>query len=289
MVVCLVNKSANFLLAFLLHVFLEVSSCESCAGKLQFSARPHHTMKSHFIPAFQGQALLRCAPLPRSFRHLCDRQATAGWAGYSVEFRAQLPSGKEARKLQNSRSMHATLQSKAATSSAKARNADDSAVAVIVGGSRGIGLAMVTDLLSRFNGRIFATGRNPDNATGLQEVLAEAAGRVTPISMDVTDEESVAAAAAIVRDLSGARVDLLINTAGILHDTSESSSQGRVPERQLKDVTEDWLMYNFKVNTMGPIFVAKHFQGMMETKGPRAGKVHISRRTGVGYVHAAAS
>jgi len=172
-------------------------------------------------------------------------------------------------------SMHAAA---AVTAGAQARNADRNAVAVIVGGSRGIGLAMVKDLISRFDGQIFATGRNPQEAKGLQEVMGQYPGRITPVVLDVTREDSVIAAAATIRDFSGARVDLLVNTAGILHDISEPSSQGRMPERQLKDVSEDWLLYNFKVNTMGPIWVAKHLQDMLETKGPRANKMQGGAR-----------
>lgn len=165
--------------------------------------------------------------------------------------------------------MHAAA---AATAGAQARNADGNAVAVIVGGSRGIGLAMVKDLTSRFSGQIFATGRNPHEAQGLKEVMDQHPGRITPVVLDVTHEDSVVAAAATIRELSGARVDLIVNTAGILHDMSEPSSQGRMPERQLKDISEEWLLYNFKVNTMGPIWVAKHLQDMLETKGPKVNK-----------------
>ena len=152
---------------------------------------------------------------------------------------------------------------------ADARNTDAKAVAVIVGGSRGIGLAMVEDLLSRFKGHVFATGRNPQAAAGLQQLMKRHPARITPVALEVTDETSVAAAASVIRDHSGGRVDLVVNTAGILHDVNEPSNEGRMPERQLKDVTSDWLLYNFKVNTMGPIFVAKHLQDMLETKGPR--------------------
>lgn len=159
-----------------------------------------------------------------------------------------------------------------ATEPAQARNADQNAVAVIVGGSRGIGLAMVKDLMTRFQGHVFATGRNPNEAVELQQLMQTFPGRITPVPLDVTNEGSVIAAAARIRENSQGRVDIVVNTAGILHDVSEPSSQGRMPERQLKDISEEWLMYNFKVNTMGPVWVAKHLQDMLETKGPRANK-----------------
>jgi hypothetical protein len=158
-----------------------------------------------------------------------------------------------------------------AQKNAQIRNADADAVAVIVGGSRGIGLAMVQVLTTSFKGRIFATGRRPQDATALQSIVQAHPDRVHAISLDVCDEASVEAAAAAIRVLSGGRVDLVVNTAGVLHDVSEPGSNGRnMPERQLKDITEDWLTYNLKVNTLGPVWVAKHMQDMLETRGPRA-------------------
>jgi hypothetical protein len=158
-----------------------------------------------------------------------------------------------------------------AQKNAQIRNADADAVAVIVGGSRGIGLAMVQVLTTSFKGRIFATGRRPQDATALQSIVQAHPDRVHAISLDVCDEASVEAAAAAIRVLSGGRVDLVVNTAGVLHDVSEPGSHGRnMPERQLKDITEDWLTYNLKVNTLGPVWVAKHMQDMLETRGPRA-------------------
>jgi NAD(P)-dependent dehydrogenase (short-subunit alcohol dehydrogenase family) len=56
-----------------------------------------------------------------------------------------------------------------AQKNAQIRNADADAVAVIVGGSRGIGLAMVQVLTTSFKGRIFATGRRPQDATALKK------------------------------------------------------------------------------------------------------------------------
>ena len=51
------------------------------------------------------------------------------------------------------------------------RNSDPSAAAVVVGGGRGIGLAMAKNLCSRFAGRIYVTARNPQKSPGLQELI----------------------------------------------------------------------------------------------------------------------
>lgn len=247
--------------------------CLSCTSSPAFI----HMVKIPGLAALRTPALRqRAATLAGSCRqHGARAPATAQGSGLtSASAFQQLPgrtpksAGFSARLLQTKMQAAAT----AATAPAQARNEDPGAVAVIVGGSRGIGLAMVSDLITRFKGHIFATGRSPDASQELQELSAQHPGRVTPIAMDVTNEQSIISAAALIRDRSGGRVDLLVNTAGILHDASEPSCEGRMPERQLKDITEEWLLYNFKVNTMGPVLVAKHFQEMLQTKGPRADK-----------------
>eukprot|EP00960_Hanusia_phi_P022886 676216-Hanusia_phi.AAC.2 len=42
------------------------------------------------------------------------------------------------------------------------------------------------------------------------------------------------------------QVDLLINTVGVLHD-KKNDEQGRMPERQIAEITEDWFLHNVKV------------------------------------------
>jgi len=79
--------------------------------------------------------------------------------------------------------------------------------------------------------------------------------------MDVTEEASVSEAAEKLKEVSGGRLDFLINTAGILHDKSTS----RMPERNLSQVDADWMIENFKVNTVGPALVMKHFSPLMIT------------------------
>lgn len=55
------------------------------------------------------------------------------------------------------------------------------------------------------------------------------------------------------------RVDLLMHTAGILHENDN------MPETSLSRVRQDWLQKNIAVNLMGPVLVAKHFAPMMTT------------------------
>ena len=77
-------------------------------------------------------------------------------------------------------------------------------VALVTGSNRGIGRAFVDELLSRGATKVYAGVRNPD-VDGVDLGLE----RVEVVQLDVTDADSVAAAARKCTD-----VDLLINNAG---------------------------------------------------------------------------
>src|SRR5262249_51321239 len=88
---------------------------------------------------------------------------------------------------------------------------------LITGANRGIGEALVAEALRRGASRVFAGMRQPTPA---------AASRVTPIKLDVTDQEQIGSAAASITSL-----DVLVNNAGIqLHD---DLSDPAALERQL--------------------------------------------------------
>jgi NAD(P)-dependent dehydrogenase (short-subunit alcohol dehydrogenase family) len=72
---------------------------------------------------------------------------------------------------------------------------------LVTGANRGIGRALVDELLRRDVKRVYAGTRQP---------LAHPDSRVTAITLDVTDAEQIRAAAERVRSL-----DLLINNAGL--------------------------------------------------------------------------
>jgi NAD(P)-dependent dehydrogenase (short-subunit alcohol dehydrogenase family) len=76
------------------------------------------------------------------------------------------------------------------------------ASALVTGGNRGLGLALVNELLSRGAARVYATSRSPHSSPD---------SRVIPLVLDVTDEDSIQAAAQDAPDVS-----ILINNAGIL-------------------------------------------------------------------------
>jgi NAD(P)-dependent dehydrogenase (short-subunit alcohol dehydrogenase family) len=76
------------------------------------------------------------------------------------------------------------------------------AVAVVTGANRGLGRHFAAELLERGAAKVYAGARNPDQV--------DLPG-VTALQLDITDPESVAAAAAVATD-----VTLLINNGGSL-------------------------------------------------------------------------
>ncbi|KFY93043.1 hypothetical protein V500_03939, partial [Pseudogymnoascus sp. VKM F-4518 (FW-2643)] len=94
---------------------------------------------------------------------------------------------------------------------------------LITGSSRGIGLE-VTKLLTSSSdvGIVFATARSLSQA--LQDVIASSGGRVYFVSLEVTKEDSIAAAVREVTEkLAGKGLDVLINNAGIQIQDSVSA------------------------------------------------------------------
>lgn len=116
--------------------------------------------------------------------------------------------------------------------------------AVIIGASGGIGGA-IADALAEEGAftQIHRFGRSLDGAAHI----------------DITDEASIAAAAAIVA--KGPAPTLVFVATGILHDASSG------PEKALKELDPVWLAQVYAINAIGPAIVAKHFLPLMPKTG----------------------
>ena len=125
----------------------------------------------------------------------------------------------------------------------------EGSVAVVSGANRGIGARFVQELLRRDVAKVYAAARNPDS---LADVVASD-GRVVPMAIDINDEKSVAAAAAIASDAT-----LLINNAGILNF-------GDALEADL-----DSLRQEMETNYFGLIRACRGFVPVLENNGPAA-------------------
>ncbi|ODN04817.1 C-factor [Orchesella cincta] len=121
---------------------------------------------------------------------------------------------------------------------------------LITGTSRGLGLEMVKQLLKRHNPeKIFATCRNPDQATQLKEIAA-IDSRVHLLKIDVNDVASFLSAKKEVENLTnGEGIHVLINNAGIFSSGGQS----------LEDVSKELMLEFYNVNTLGPILLVQAF------------------------------
>jgi NAD(P)-dependent dehydrogenase (short-subunit alcohol dehydrogenase family) len=131
-----------------------------------------------------------------------------------------------------------------------------SSVAVVTGGSSGIGLA-TTRALAAAGWNVVATARSPETAESLRGIADELSG-VQLRTLDVTSDESVESCiSSILTDLGS--IDLLVNNAGAGHRGT------------LEQLTMDELAQAMELNFYGVARVTKAVLPAM--RAARAGRV----------------
>ncbi|XP_068116042.1 C-signal-like [Hyperolius riggenbachi] len=139
---------------------------------------------------------------------------------------------------------------------------------LITGCNRGIGLELVRQLLEQPNPpkQIFATCRNPDSPQNQKlNDLAAKYKNVAVIKLEATDAKSVQEAAEKVeKHLNGAGLNVLINNAGIMPDSS------------LESTDADDLLHVYTTNVVGPLLVAKAFLPLLK----KAAKENVGKPLG---------
>jgi WW domain-containing oxidoreductase len=126
--------------------------------------------------------------------------------------------------------------------------------ALVTGCNSGIGLETMRVLALR-GARVFGAARTLAKA---ETACASVTGRTTPVTVELTDPDSIAATAAMVKKEAGV-LDMLILNAGVM----------ALPERRLAYGVE----FQFGVNHLGHFLLANHLQPLIEASS--AGRVAV--------------
>ncbi len=129
--------------------------------------------------------------------------------------------------------------------------------ALIVGASQGIGLGFVRALLlNQQVNKIYATYRNQESATELIALTHQYPKRLTCLSVDITAEVQIEAAIKQIKaDVD--KLHLVIYCVGVLHEGELT------PEKSLRQIDAENLLYYFQVNSIGAVLLAKHLMPLL--------------------------
>ncbi|QDQ98824.1 SDR family NAD(P)-dependent oxidoreductase [Tomitella fengzijianii] len=145
-------------------------------------------------------------------------------------------------------------------------------IALVTGGNKGIGREIAAQLAGQGH-TVIIGARSQERGDKTAAELRALGGEVTSVALDVTDSESVAAAAAAVKARHG-RLDALINNAGISHQPG-ADFIGQLPGSA--DV--DHVRHVFETNVFGVITVTSAFLPLLRASdAPRI--VNISSSAG---------
>ncbi len=141
-------------------------------------------------------------------------------------------------------------------------------VAIVTGGSRGLGKELARELLSR-GVRVIIDGRDAAVLKEAQEQLSTS-GELVAIAGDVADEQHVHELIAAARAFN--RLDLVINNASTL---------GAVPLPRVEELSRETFDRVFHVNVFAPIHFMQHALHAMRRTQERSTIVNITSDAGV--------
>jgi NAD(P)-dependent dehydrogenase (short-subunit alcohol dehydrogenase family) len=122
----------------------------------------------------------------------------------------------------------------------------DTTIALVTGANKGIGHTVVGRLAER-GWTVLLGSRDPERGAAAAAALQDSVGDVAVLTIDVTSEESVAAAAKEAEERYG-RLDVLVNNAGIVG-----------PRVEALDTGAGDLLACYDTNVFGPVRVTKAF------------------------------
>lgn len=129
---------------------------------------------------------------------------------------------------------------------------------LVIGGTGGIGQAIVKELLQRIanekneqsdgNIRVYATYH-----TSQPDFAAE---NLYWISMDVSDEGSIEQAIADIKQ-QASHIDWVINCVGLLHTPNNQ------PEKALRQLETEFFLQSMQINALASLLIAKHIRPLL--------------------------
>ena len=123
---------------------------------------------------------------------------------------------------------------------------------LVCGASRGIGLALTTQLLARPDvAGVCAIARQASQAPGLRELTQQHGQRLRCLDVDVCDEQALSDLATQLR-ATIPRLHLLLCTVGVLQDGAAKAEKG------LAQINLEGLLATFQRNSFAPILLLKH-------------------------------
>lgn len=161
---------------------------------------------------------------------------------------------------------------------------------LITGSNRGIGLELVRLYLQQADTLLFATCRQPAAATALTALANQQPDRVHILALDVTNQQSIEAAAGQINHLTDG-LDMLVNNAGILPGgiAATEANAARFGALEVEAMAEV-----FRVNTISPMIITQAFIDLLR-KGQHPRIINMSsdagsialRDSGINYSYAA--
>ncbi|AAZ18969.1 probable C-factor protein [Psychrobacter arcticus 273-4] len=131
----------------------------------------------------------------------------------------------------------------------------------IIGGTGGIGKAMVEQLLQTATNEHASTGMNNDTgirvfATYHKSIPDFEADNLYWIAMDICDEQSIKHAVDTIKQQT-THIDWVINCAGLLHTKAQQ------PEKALQQLESEFFLQNMQVNALASLLIAKHIKPLL--------------------------
>ena len=142
-------------------------------------------------------------------------------------------------------------------------------VALVTGGNRGLGLAVARGL-AQGGDRVVLASRDEAAGSAAGARLTSEGWRVSSVQLDVTDPQSVRAAAKTVGQSFG-RLDVLVNNAGILPEATNAEPVEILDSAMFEQT--------YATNLLGPVRMLEAFLPLLR-KSPSARVVNVTTTMG---------